>query len=156
MPSSSQPRPNSRKPRPQVAKPNRTLDLTENAPKTKKRASQSVSNAPGAARRAQKKAEHRRKAGLALLVFAAVSAILGGTAFGAWQGHQGIWHEYKDVKSKVIAKEQTLRDLRAQLERGRKRLADFNHNSGRERALVENGFIRDGDRLLLFPKDAKK
>ena len=158
MPSSSQPRPGQSSSRPDSSKrrpkSTRTADLSATSAKpTRKRSSQMQD--VGVARRARKKAERRRKNLLVLLVFACVTAILSGTAFGTWQGRGGVWGEYQDAKAKVATKEATLRDLRAQLQRGRKRLADFAHNGGRERALVDNGFIREGDRLLLFPKDEK-
>ncbi len=68
-----------------------------------------------------------------------------------WLHFKGVWREYKEVRAKVQTKQATLHDLRAQLARARKRLAGFNKGSGRERALAENGFVRPGERILLFP-----
>ena len=133
---------------------------TSNArPATSKAASPALSaNERGIARRAQKKKQTRRKNWLVWLGFAAATAIIAGTAFGVSSPYlhiKGITREYKAVKARVVTKQVTLKALQAQLAAGTKRLSAFNGGSGRERALAENGFVRPGERILLFPPDAK-
>ncbi len=67
----------------------------------------------------------------------------------------GVRSELKSAKARVASKQTTLQALQKQLDQGRKRLSAFNGGSGRERALAENGFIRPGERILLFPRDNK-
>ncbi len=116
-------------------------------------------NERGVQRRARKKTQTRRKNWLVWLGFAAATAVVAGTAFGVSSRFfevKGIMGEYKGVKARVATKQETLKALQAQLERGRKRLAVSNRGSGRERALAENGFVRPGERILLFPRDKNK
>jgi len=92
------------------------------------------------------------------LGFVALTAMIAGVALGVessrnqkWPHFKGVWREYKEVKAKVRTKQATLHYLRAELTRAQKRLAGFERGSGRERALAENGFVRPGERILLFP-----
>lgn len=115
-------------------------------------------NERGVARRARKKAERRRKNWLVWLGFCAATAVIAGTALGVSSRFlhiKGIWKDYKDVKALVVSKQVTLKAQQEQLAQGRKRLNAFNGGSGRERALAKNGFIRPGERILLFPSDNK-
>lgn len=128
----------------------RTVDLTaprRTAPRTaaKSRSSNSSHTDPGAKRRAQKKVRARQNNYLAWTVALAVTVILGGTA-------AGVWSELQTVKGRVSQKRSTLADLSAQLESGKRRLSALASSSGKERVLVENGYIKPGERLLLFPK----
>ena len=68
----------------------------------------------------------------------------------------GVWAEYKRVQQKIGIKEATLADLRAQLERKQRRVAAQNTREGKERALVEGGYLGPGERFLLFPKSKDK
>lgn len=117
-------------------------------------------NERGVQRRAKRKKQQKRKNWLVWLGFIALSAMLAGVALGVnssanrnqkWPHFKGVWREYKEVRAKVRIKQATLHDLRAELARAQKRLAGFNKGSGRERALAENGFVRPGERILLFP-----
>lgn len=99
----------------------------------------------GAKRRALKKKRGRQSNLVAWLVAAAVTVTIVGTA-------AGIRAELQGAKSRVAQKRATLADLNAQLESGKRRLSALASASGRERVLVENGFIKPGERLLLFPK----
>lgn len=117
-------------------------------------------NERGVQRRAKRKKQQKRKSWLVWLGFVALSAMLAGVALGVdsaanhklkWPHFKGVLGEYKEVRAKVRTKQATLQDLRAELARARKRLAGFNKGSGRERALAENGFVRPGERILLFP-----
>lgn len=62
-----------------------------------------------------------------------------------------VWAEYRLYQGEVDRKEATLHDLHEQLETGRKRLAVLQSPKGREQMLIEHGYIRPGDRILLFP-----
>ncbi len=128
-------------------------------PKKSKTAAPPLSaNERGIQRRARKKKQTRRKNWLVWLGFVAATAVIAGTAFGVSSRYlqvKGIMSEYKGVKARVATKQETLRALRAQLDAGSKRLATLGGGSGRERALAENGFIRPGERILLFPRDPK-
>ena len=64
----------------------------------------------------------------------------------------GIWGEYERVREKIETKEATLADLRAQLERKQRRVSALDKPEGKERALVEGGYLGEGERFLLFPK----
>lgn len=99
----------------------------------------------GAKRRALKKAQSRRRNLLAAGVVVVVSCLtLGAT--------EKIWAEYRGAKTRIAAKQAELSDLQEQLERGQKRLSALASAAGKERVLVENAFIKPGERLLLFPK----
>ena len=109
-------------------------------------------------RRARKKVERRRKNWLVWLGFCAATAVIAGMALGVSSRYlhvKGIWKDYKDVQALVASKGVTLKAQQAQLAQGRKRLNSFNGGSGRERALAKNGYIRPGERILLFPNDSK-
>ncbi|HEX8465164.1 MAG TPA: hypothetical protein VF627_11155 [Abditibacterium sp.] len=103
---------------------------------------------PGAARRAQKKAQARRRGLLAWSLALVVSVMIAGTA-------AGVWSELESTRQRVAQKQATLADLKDQLGVGQRRLRALSSASGKERVLVENGFIRPGERLLLFPKNPK-
>lgn len=105
-------------------------------------------NDPGVVRRAQKKREARRLTGLSLLVVAIVSIPLGMMGWGVWEGYCQARDE------KLMPRQALLRDLQAQLQSRQKELRALNTPAGKERALVENGFVRPGERILLFPKDS--
>ncbi|MDF2440302.1 MAG: hypothetical protein JWN98_1286 [Abditibacteriota bacterium] len=62
-----------------------------------------------------------------------------------------VWNEYRLYQGEVDRKEATLHDLHEQLDTGRKRLAVLQSPKGREQLLIEHGYIRPGDRILLFP-----
>ena len=108
-------------------------------------------------RRAQRKKQQKRKNWLVWLGFLALSAMIAGVALGvssqhhSWPHFKGVWGEYKEVQARVRTKQVTLQALRVQLNRAKKRLSGFDRGSGRERALAENGFVRPGERILLFP-----
>lgn len=102
-------------------------------------------NERGIQRRAKKKAQGRRRNVGAIIALVAATTIIVGAA-------AGIRSELKSTKSHVAAKQITLAALQAQLDQGKKRLAAFTKGTGRERALAENGYIRPGERILLFPK----
>jgi hypothetical protein len=82
---------------------------------------------------------------LAWTVALAVTVVIGGAA-------AGVWSELQTVRGRVAQKRSTLADLNAQLESSKRRLSALTSASGKERVLVENGFIKPGERLLLFPK----
>ncbi|RYX85453.1 hypothetical protein EON83_05665 [bacterium] len=105
-------------------------------------------NERGVQRRAKKKAERRRKNWLVWLGFAAATAVIVGTA-------AGVRSELKHANARVASKQSTLKALQNQLAQGKRRLSAFKGGSGRERALAENGFIKPGERILLFPSDSK-
>ena len=102
----------------------------------------------GTKRRALKKRRARQSNWLAWTVAAAITVVIAGAGVG-------LWTELGEVRERVTQKRATLADLNAQLEKGRNRLRALSSSSGKERVLVENGFIRPGERLLLFPKTTK-
>ena len=67
-----------------------------------------------------------------------------------------VWAEYRLYQGEVDRKEATLNDLQEQLETGRKRLAVLQSPKGREQLLIEHGYIRPGDRILVFPATPKE
>lgn len=104
----------------------------------------------GAKRRALKKKRSRQGNLVAWTIAGAITVAIAGAGVG-------IWSEFEGVKGRVAQKRATLADLSAQLESGKRRLRALASASGKERVLVENGFIKSGERLLLFPKsDAPK
>ena len=114
-----------------------------------KAASAPKSTDVGTKRRALKKKRARQTNWAAWTVAGAITvAIVGASA--------GIWAELQAAQGRVNQKRATLADLSAQLESGRNRLQSLASASGKERVLVENGFIKPGERLLLFPKTLKK
>ncbi len=120
----------------------RTVDLS-GAPKTAKPVD------PGTKRRALKKKRARQGNLVAWTIAGAITVAIAGTS-------AGIWSEYQGVRGRVAQKHATLADLTAQFESSKRRLRALSAASGKERVLVENGFIKPGERLLLFPKDAAK
>jgi hypothetical protein len=59
--------------------------------------------------------------------------------------------DLRNWQGQVSAKQVQLEVLHEQLDSGRKRLAVLQSSKGREQLLHENGYIRPGDRILLFP-----
>ena len=106
-------------------------------------------NDAGVRRRAAKR--NRRRA-INLLAW---GVLAGATVFVIGAG-TGVWAEYKRVQQKIGVKEATLSDLRAQLGRKQRRVAAQNTREGKERALVEGGYLGPGERFLLFPKGKDK
>ncbi len=103
-------------------------------------------NDVGVKRRARKRAVRRRNNLLAWVVVAGLSVVIGGAA-------AGVWSEYQSVQKKINSKQTTLSALRAQLDRGQRRVAALGTRQGKERALVEGGYLGPGERFLLFPKN---
>lgn len=146
MPSSSHPSPrhaaSSGAPRP--ARRGKTVDSSD----ASKNAAPKTGDA-GSKRRALKKRRSRQANLAAWTLAAAITVAIAGAS-------AGIWAEFQSVKGRVAQKRATLADLTAQLESGKRRLRALASASGKERVLVENGFIKPGERLLLFPKTPGK
>ena len=106
-------------------------------------------NDAGVKRRALKRARRRRNNTLAWGLVLVATVLVGGAA-------TGIWDEYQRVHEKIQTKEATLSDLRAQLERKQRRVEQLDKPEGKERALVEGGYLGQGERFLLFPKGDSK
>jgi hypothetical protein len=66
----------------------------------------------------------------------------------------GVISECRWVNGQIAHKAATLSDLKAQDDTGRRRLGALTSPGGRERMLVERGYIKPGSRLLLFPRTA--
>lgn len=103
----------------------------------------------GAARRAAKRAECRRRNSLIWGVVTVITIISCATA-------AGVYSETKWVQEKIALKHDTLVDIKAQDEAGTKRLKALTDSGGRVRALVENGFIKPGQRLLLMERSSQE
>lgn len=106
-------------------------------------------NDAGVKRRAANRVRRRRNNTLAWGFLIIATVVVGGAA-------TGIWGEYQRVHEKIRVKEATLSDLRAQLERKQRRVTALDKPEGKERALVEGGYLGLGERFLLFPKDKAK
>lgn len=106
-------------------------------------------NDAGVKRRAANRVRRRRNNTLAWCFLVIATIIVGGAA-------TGIWGEYQRVHQKISIKEATLADLRAQLERMQRRVTVLDKPEGKERALVEGGYLGKDERFLLFPKDKAK
>ena len=103
-------------------------------------------NDAGVKRRALQRTKRRRNNVLAWSFFIVATVIVSGAA-------TGIWGEYQRVREKIDVKEATLSDLRAQLDRKQRRVSALGKPEGKERALVEGGYLGKDERFLLFPKD---
>ena len=126
----------------------RTVDLS--APRRASAAPKKpIATDPGAKRRALKKKRGRQRDFAAWLIAGAVSVMIAGAA-------AGVWSEFQGAQGRVGEKRATLAVLTRELEIGKKRLRALASASGKERVLVENGFIKPGERLLLFPKETAK
>lgn len=144
-------------PRPSNARPTRRASSASTAPRGQARAVQSKAkskprldpNDAGVKRRAAKRKVRRRNNLVAWSLLVVATVIVAGAA-------TGIWQEYQSVQQKVGAKEATLSDLRAQLERKQRRVQALAKREGKERALVEGGYLGEGERFLLFPKSKDK
>lgn len=134
----------SSKPRPVVS--------MSSAPATVRRrtftANSNYSNDAGVRRRARKRAQDRSKNVLVWSVFLVLSVLISGASLGVWSRFQG-------VKEKVALKQATLHDLQAQLDTRKRKLATMTSPAGKDRVLVENGFVRPDQRILLFPSEKK-
>ena len=106
-------------------------------------------NDAGVKRRALQRTKRRRNNVLAWSFFVVATVVVSGAA-------TGIWGEYQRVREKIDVKQATLSDLRAQLERKQRRVWALGKPEGKERALVEGGYLGQDERFLLFPKDKKK
>ena len=106
-------------------------------------------NDVGVKRRAANRKRRRRNNVLAWGFVAIATVVVGGAA-------TGIWGEYERVHEKISLKEATLSDLRAQLERKQRRVTALDKPEGKERALVEGGYLGKDERFLLFPKNKSK
>jgi hypothetical protein len=133
----------------------RTADFTEGALRAAKSAAKAKSTPapkprdPGEARRAAKKAATRRNNVVAWVIAAGVTVVIAGTS-------AGVYSDYLSMQRRIARKQDTLRDLQKQEENGRRRLAQLSSPRGREQVLVNNGYIKPGDRLLLFPRTAEE
>ncbi len=107
------------------------------------------SNDAGVKRRAANRVRRRRNNTLAWGFLIVATVFVGGAA-------TGIWGEYQRVHAKISVKEATLSDLQAQLERKQRRVTALDKPEGKERALVEGGYLGNDERFLLFPKDKKQ
>lgn len=80
------------------------------------------------------------------LGFALASLLLMGALFS-------VHAEYSKWHTRVSKREEELAALKTQLGVGQKRLAALQSPQGRKQLLIENGFLRPGDRILEFPSD---
>ena len=62
--------------------------------------------------------------------------------------------DWKRFNGEVGRNQAQLKVLTAQLETGKRRLSVLESDKGREQLLIENGYLRPGERILLFPPDA--
>ena len=119
-------------------------------------------NDVGVKRRAANRIRRRRNNTLAWVFLIIATVVLSGAlgvmsgAGGVWSGAIGIWDEYQRVHEKIGVKQSKLTDLQAQLERKQRRVTALGKPEGKERALVEGGYLGKDERFLLFPTDKTK
>jgi len=131
-----------------TARSSRTRDLSGSKFKgsgASKAASSGGGSDSGNARRSAKKAVNRRTNTLVWSFVSVVTVVFTGLA-------AGVYSECHWVKGQIAYKNATLVDLKAQEAIGKKRLEGLTTNEGKIRVLVENGFIKPGQRLLNMPK----
>lgn len=92
---------------------------------------------------------------VATVVLSGAVGVMSGKS-GVLSGVAGIWKEYKGVQQKIAVKQATLEDLQAQLDRKQRRVSALAKPEGKERALVEGGYLGKDERFLLFPKGKAK
>jgi hypothetical protein len=63
--------------------------------------------------------------------------------------------QYQEYDSQVDGKEGQLRALQSQHSDMKRSLAFLQLPKGREQVLLQNGYLRPGDRILLFPSESK-
>ncbi len=65
-----------------------------------------------------------------------------------------VFRDWRSYESEASIAHAQLSALQEQLDTGQRRLSSLRSPKGREQILVEHGFIRPGDRMLLFPAEA--
>ena len=83
------------------------------------------------------------------LGFALASLLLMGALFS-------VHTEYRKWQARVSKRDEELTALKTQLAIGQKRLAALQSPQGHRQLLIENGFLRPGDRILEFSSDAEE
>lgn len=68
----------------------------------------------------------------------------------------GEMREYEAMQARVEEKKQQLAALESQHEVGQRRLAVLRADKTHKSVLIEHGYIRPGDRILLFPRTAEE
>ncbi len=101
---------------------------------------------PKAAARVRKRRRARSRI-VRLLGAGAVGAVLLGLTALLKISHA----DYSAVRDEVASREAQLRTLQTQQRSGHRRLAALQHEKGRAQSLIEHGYVRPGDRILLFP-----
>lgn len=105
-----------------------------------------VSDDPKAAAKARKRRRARSRVVRLLGAGVVGSVLLGLTAL------LKISHaDYSAVRDQVASQEAQLRTLQAQQRSNHHRLSALQHEKGRAQSLIEHGYVRPGDRILLFP-----
>lgn len=101
-------------------------------------------------RKRRARARQRKLAVMALMGLCVVaSVLLMATIFS-------VRAEYKRWNVRVAKREDELSSLKKQLETGDRRLAALQSPQGREELLIENGYLKAGDRYLDFKADAEE
>ncbi len=101
---------------------------------------------PRAAAKARKRRRARSRVVRLLIAGLTGTVLLGLTAL------LKISHaDYSAARGEVESRETQLRTLQAQQRSGHIRLAALQHEKGRAQSLIEHGYVRPGDRILLFP-----
>jgi hypothetical protein len=135
--------------RPSASGPKRTATSSRTADLTSAGRKGTAKGAPagdaGAKRRAERKAANRRNNWIAGLI--AISVTVAVSAAGA-----GVYSEYSQRELQIAHKKATLFKLQKQEENGRRRLTQLKSPRGRADLLVNSGYIKPGDRVLLFPR----
>ena len=106
---------------------------------------------PGAVRLAESRrraAQHKMRAATLLMVIPTTLASITLMAMA-----HVVFRDWRSYESEASIARAQLNGLQEQLEVGQRRLKVLRSAKGREQILAEHGFIRPGDRLLLFPKE---
>ena len=133
---------------------NRTLDLTEKVSQARKASRRTPSNKNASKSRAGKTAKVTKapRSFADKLKFFGLCAGFGAVTIALLTFTAISYADYGLFQSQVEAKEARLKALQAQLATGEKRLQALQHPKGREQLLNERGYVRPGERLLLFPE----
>ena len=101
---------------------------------------------PGAARRAQRKAEAGKRS---LMVWCVFLVITSGFVLGADSQYQDLKRQTELINSKKL----TLAALQKQADLDHEELTALNSPEGHERQLIRYGYLKPGSRILLIPSD---
>jgi cell division protein FtsB len=102
-------------------------------------------------RRAARRAENNQKRRAVVLKNAVLLSATGAVSLVLWFYTAKSYVAYQDFDAQVQIKRTQLRALEDQREAARARVSLLSSDKGRAQLLVERGYLRPGERILLFP-----